>query len=549
MTRETKSELLQAHLPCDSCGSSDALCLYSDGHTYCFSCQERKYDNEITQENNETNHKGKLIGNLTFSPLKARGITETTCRKYGYGTTNKNGKKYHVATYYDSYGNPVGQKLRDKEKHFSCLGNVGKTFFGQQLFNSGERIYITEGEIDCLTLSQLLGNTKAVVSVPTGAGGAKKVFENNLEWLNSFEEVFVIFDNDKAGREATKAVEGILPTAKLKVVTLTLHKDPNEYYLANHGNELLEAIENAKAVTPENIINGNELWEDLKEEPEEVEGYSLPWDISANEMIRGLRKGEITMVTAGTGIGKSTAIREIMYDLVIRHNKKVGIMMLEENILRTAKGIIGLNLNKPIHISRKGISDEDYKNAFQATLGSGQFILYNHFGSLDNNSILKAIRYMAVSMKCDFIMLDHISIAVSGIESNNERKLIDILMTRLRSLCEELGVGIIAVCHLKRVDNKASAEEGGAISLDDLRGSQAIAQLSDTIIALERNQQAENETEKNLMRVRILKCRQTGNTGLGGKLYFNKLSNRLDTPTEDQQLLIAQSNDTVIEEF
>lgn len=536
------SEILRAHLPCPDCGSSDALSEYTDGHTYCYSCNalHNSNDTETTTKYDD------FISDMTLKPLKARGITESTCRKYQYYYTTYKGKPCQVANYFDENGTLIGQKLRFQDKSFATKGKINKTFFGQQLYNRGSRLIITEGEIDCLTVSQLLGNQEPVVSIPCGVQSAKKVFEANLKWLEGFNEVVVVFDNDDAGRKGAQEIEGILSPDKLRIAVLKQYKDPNEYYLAEKGNELLEALENAKRVTPENIINADTLLDDLLEEPEEVTGYGLPWNVKADKMIRGVRKGEITMLTAGTGIGKSTMIREIGYHLVMEHGLKIGSMMLEENVLRTSKGYIGLYLNKPVHLSRKGISNEQYTEAFTNTLGTGKFVMYNHFGSLDNSAILNAIRYMAVTEKCDFILIDHISIAVSGIESNNERKLIDILMTRLRQLCEELGVGLICICHLKRGDGKKSAEEGGSISLEDLRGSQAIAQLSDTIIALERNQQAESDVKKNLVQMRVLKCRQTGDTGIGGKLWFNKEKNRLEVPSADLMNDI-ESNDEVPE--
>lgn len=533
------SEILRAHLPCPDCGSSDALSEYTDGHTYCYSCNAL----HNSDETEPTTKYDDFISDLSLKPLKARGITESTCRKYQYYFTNYKGKPCQVANYFDENGTLVGQKLRFQDKSFAVKGKLSTTFFGQQLYNNGVRLIITEGEIDCLTVSQLLGNQEPVVSIPCGVQSAKKVFEANLKWLEAFKEVVVVFDNDDAGRKGAKEIEGILSPEKLRIAVLKQYKDPNEYYINNKGNELLEALENAKKITPENIINADTLLDDLLEEPEEVTGYSLPWTVKADKMIRGVRKGEITMLTAGTGIGKSTMIRELGYHLVMDHGLKIGSMMLEENVLRTSKGYIGLYLNKPVHLSRKGITNDQYTEAFNHTLGTGKFVMYNHFGSLDNSSILNAIRYMAVTEKCDFILIDHISIAVSGIESNNERKLIDILMTRLRQLCEELGVGLICICHLKRGDGKKSAEEGGSISLEDLRGSQAIAQLSDTIIALERNQQADSDIKKNLVQIRVLKCRQTGDTGIGGKLWFNKERNRLEIPNADLMNDIESDNE------
>lgn len=538
----SEQRLIEAHLPCQTCGSSDALSRYSDGHTHCFSCGTTLFINDddftsvknIVEENKSYTKHSELLGSSNFGDLPKRGITAHTCRKYQYHKSTYKGKPVQVANYYDEYGELTGQKLRFADKTFCVLGQLKETFFGQQLFNGGNQLIITEGEIDCLTVSQMYANRVPVVSLPKGAKGAKKAFESNLEWLQQFNTVVVIFDNDEAGRKAIKDIEGILEADRLKVVLLSQHKDPNDYLLANHGKELMEAIDNAKSYTPENIINGSTLWDELKNEPEEEVGYSLPWDIPAQEMTKGIRKGEIILLTAGTGIGKSTMARELTYDLAMNKNLKVGVMMLEENIRRTAKGIMSIHVGKSLHISRKGLTDEEYKKAFDETLGTGKFVLYNHFGSLAENKILTAMRYMAVSEKCDFLVLDHLSIAVSGIDTKDERKMIDVLMTRLRSLVEETGVGLLAICHLKRTDT-SNHEEGGVISLNHLRGSQSLAQLSDTIIALERNQQATETKEKNRLKVRILKCRCTGDTGLGGYLYFDKGTNRLRVPDFDEE--------------
>lgn len=519
--------IIDAHLPCPDCGSHDALSLYSDGHTYCFSCQKAtQADQEERRQNAST-----LLPATTIQALPARGIQQSTCQRYGYAIGIYKGRKCHIANYYDEYGQIKGQKLRFQDKTFLALGNTSGTFYGQQLYSKGKRLIITEGEIDCLTVSQVYAGLVPVVSIPSGANSAKRTFEKNLDWLNNFDEVLVIMDNDEAGRKAINEIEGLLPSDKLKIVRLTEYKDPNEYLQHDANLSLMHAIDNAKPYTPDNIINGEDLWSDLENEPEEATGYNLPFNVNANDMIRGLRKGEIVLLTAGTGAGKSTLAREIMYDLAMRHNLKVGVMMLEENVRRTAKGIIGIHLKRPIHITREGLSNEEYKKAFDETLGTGRFILYNHFGSLENNKLINAMRYMAVSEKCDFLILDHVSIATSGIEAKDERKMIDVLMTRLRSLVEETGVGLLAICHLKRTEDKKPHEEGATISINHLRGSQALGQLSDTIIALERNQQAEDSYKKNILNIRVLKCRQTGETGLAGSLHYNKTTNRLEDVT------------------
>lgn len=197
-------------------------------------------------------------------------------------------------------------------------------------------------------------------------------------------------------------------------------------------------------------------------------------------------------------------------------------------------------LKKRLTLNRHLISDDEYKKIYDETFSAGNFVFYQHFGSMESDNLLNRMRYLAVAERCDFVIFDHISIAISGLDIENERKATDILMTKLRSLAEETGMGMIIVSHLRRVQEGNAAEEGGAISLSHLRGSHALAQLSDGVWALERNQQAEDPLEKNLVRIRILKNRHTGETGIGGYLRYNKDTDCLEEATAGGTALDGQ---------
>ena len=160
----------------------------------------------------------------------------------------------------------------------------------------------------------------------------------------------------------------------------------------------------------------------------------------------------------------------------------------------------------------------------KATVLGGMYF-YDHFGSLESKQLLSKLHYLAAVRKVDFIILDHISIVTSGLESSSEgeRKDIDILMTKLRSLVEETGIGVVAIVHLKRVQGK-SFNEGASVALNDLRGSASLEQLSDNVLALERDQQGDNP---NVLRVRVLKCREIGDTGEADVLTYNRDTGRI----------------------
>lgn len=533
------SEIVQAHLPCPHCGSHDALTLYDDGHTYCFSCHHvEKGEQDKAMKTQQTKHKSPLIAHedMEIKALRSRCISAETCAKYHYYVTQEYDKTLQVAEYIDDDGTVLFQKTRDKDKQFTVRGKSCYRFFGQELFNHGKKLVITEGEIDALSVSQMNGNKYPVVSLPHGCGSAIKTFKANMEWLNNFDEVIVMFDMDEQGQKAVKDVEGLLPPHKLFIARLP-YKDANECLVNGKGSAIINAIFDAREYRPDGIVNAMELEQSFFSDDNEGDSYTFPWCDKLNKMTMGLRKGEMLLLTAGTGIGKSTAAREIAYKLKTQDHLKIGMVMLEENVKKTLRELLSIELNKPLSIQWRNIDKATLKEPYEKLFGDGRFFLYDHFGSLDEKSLIESIRYLIVGEGCDFIIFDHISIAVSGLEDagQDERKTIDRIMTRLRSLVEETGAGMVIISHLKKPSGDASFEEGGAISLDDLRGSGSLKQIPDTILALERNQQTEDEAEKNKLKLRVLKCRLTGNTGLAGYLVFNKQMHRLRGEEDEAQ--------------
>lgn len=467
---------------------------------------------------------------MEIRALKARGITSATCQKYGYFVTRDDfGNPIQVANYKRD-GKTIFQKTRTKDKKFSVRGKQEDIFFGQHLFPKGRKLVITEGEIDCLTVSQIQDNKYPVVSVPFGAGSAKKIFKAQAEWLQGFDEVIVMFDMDEAGHKAVRSVSGILPPHKLKIATLPL-KDPNECLLNGKADEVVRAIWNATEYRPDGIINAKDLKDEFFSQEANIVSYEFPWASGLNKMTQGLRKGEMLLLTAGTGIGKSTMAREIAFKLKMDDGLKIGMVMLEENKNKTLRDLMSIACQTPLHLQWNTIDKELLKPAYDEVFGDGGFCLYDHFGSIESGNLLEKIRFLITSENCDFIIFDHVSIAVSGLDesSMNERKAIDMLMTQLRALVEETGAGIVVVSHLRKGDTKTTPfEQGGTISLDDLRGSGSLKQLPDTVLALERNQQADDDDQRNLLKLRVLKCRFTGNTGLAGYLRFNKSKNVIE---------------------
>ena len=544
---------------CPSCAqngrdsSCDNLCVYDDGGKHCFACgyheSSRSKNKEYKEYKVDTKPASFLNGEIRGLP--DRKITEKTTRFYNYQSVVKSNERFDVASFYTD-GQLVAQKLRGPSKSFMWRGNATKVpLWGQHLWKSakGKRLVITEGEIDCMTVGQLLETKWPVVSLPNGAAGAARAIKDNLEFVNSYEEVVLMFDMDDAGRDATKAVAELLPPGKCKVATLPF-KDPNECLLKNQGRAIVQAMWEAQKYSPDEIVHVSQV---VTEEDCETRVYPFPYD-SLSEFLLGQRSGEITLWTSGTGSGKSTILREFIHHH-LEEGRSVGAIMLEESPQETVDDMISLIMNKPVRAIRAkkimndlrqrlgkdpiaidivdDYTDEEYAEARSKLEGSSLYI-YDHLGNSGLQNLCARIEFMAVSLNVDVIILDHITAAASGLlsadsdfdGSNSERLLIDNIMKELRALVSRTGVRIDVVSQLKKT-NKAY-EEGERITLQDLRGSGSLASVPNTVIALERDRQNPDHKMANTTVVRVLKNRLTGKSGVASCLFYDHGSGRME---------------------
>jgi len=500
------------HEPCPNCGSSDANSLYSDGHTYCYSCQHYVPGTEDVP----TKSVGTFHYHGDFAEIRSRRITELTCRKFNVRVDAGPVIRF---PYTDQSGRVVGAKERDKEKNFRWIGkNVEKRLFGQHLFGGGKRLVIVEGEMDALSVWEAQPKWP-VVSIYSGAAGAYKDLQNQLSFCLSFEEIVILFDNDSPGQEAAVKCAQLFPPDKVKIASMGAYKDASEALQARDGEAIRQAIWNAAPYSPKTIIDGRSLLNLLRQP---MVGRDADWPFDGlNSVTGGLRLGELCTVTAGSGVGKSLLCGETAQHLVDQ-GFNVGYIALEESIQRTGLRLMSVVANKPLHLDNQ-IDEKLFEDAFNKSVGSGRVFLRDGFGSVDPEVILNDIRFMVKARDVKWIILDHLSILLSGNATDNERQMIDVTMTKLRSFVEETRIGLILVSHLRRLHNDKGHEDGGQISLSHLRGSQGIQQLSDIVVCLERNMAAGDDTSL----LRVLKNRFNGTTGEAGMLRYDKERGRL----------------------
>ena len=558
---------VKTHQPCEKCGSSDAAALNEDGSKFCFSCNEYfkpsstsevhqqdaalefdGYPQEKTMSNNYTSSTGSAPE--AYVALTDRGISLDTVKKYGVTATLLNGEiARHFYPYYSGH-DKVGTKIRRREdKHFSWRGSAKDAgLFGENLFKAGGKfITLTEGECDAMAAYELMGSKWPAVSVKSGAKGGIKDVKERLEYLESFDSVVINYDNDKVGREAAIEIAKLLTPGKAKIMTLPVDfKDANDMLRKGRHAAYVSCFWDSKVYTPSGVLNLSDqlsAYQELRNNKQQSIPY--PW-FGLNRKLEGMRAGELVTLTGGTGLGKSSVTREIEHWLIEHTEDNVGVVALEENWARTAEGIMSVEANAKLHLEsvKANYSDEQLDEYFKKVFmgeNENRVWIHAHHGVNNIDEIFSKLRYMIIGLDCKWLVVDHLHMLVLSTLEADERKAIDSIMHRLRTLVEETGCGMILVSHLRRVEGNRGHENGIETGLSHLRGSQSIAQLSDCVISLERNQQSEDVIEASTTKVRVLKSRYTGDVGVACSLLYEQDSGRLrELMLEDPDELTAE---------
>lgn len=557
---------IKGNLGCKVCNSSDAVTLYENPDNKsrfykCFSCGKaykvKGAELMMQKEEAEESDTPREVSNADWSslPHRFRGISKDTFDFYKM-KVNKDG--FVKFEYTDYKGNLLAEKIRFLDKKFTIKHQITNGFqqsglFGCSLFPSGGKyLTVTEGEYDAAACYELMGSKYPVVSLKNGANS--QLTQEDKHYLDSFDNIVYCGDNDPPGRKAAEKFAGNFAKNKVKIVYLSQGKDANEYLerISKMPKDDAEELSrffikewwNAAPYAPEGLIQGKGTYSLLMQEKEAV-SIPFPWE-GLQSILHGIRTSELVVITAGSGVGKTAVIRELAYHIFKNTpDAKIGCMFLEEALKRTVKDFVGIELGVNLRLPENVVDSEKRKEAWNAVFDNDRWIFWDHFGSNDVETVCNQVRFIANNFGAKYIFLDHISIIVSDGSSGDERKTLDAIMTRLRTLVQELDISLFLVSHLRRSNDSVSHEEGGVTSLSQLRGSAGIGQLADTVIGLERNGQAESQVERNLTTLRILKNRFTGETGPACYLLWDKTTGRLkeiNNPSELAKMVEQEKN-------
>lgn len=581
------------NVACPNCNSTDNLGLYlketSDGDFYdatCWGCAKFYKHNEllelgvidgtfkvdkaklkaprvkITKEERKelwehTNSSGKMLDGTQY-----RGLKDEYLAFYGH-RFERNAKGEIIAVYYpetlqsDETGVLQGYKSRVLPKKFGYK-NVGKTgisndLSGSSKFQAGGRwLVIVGGEEDKVAAFQMFRDSQiakgqgeyapiAVESINTGEGSAAKQVAANYDHIDSFENIVVMLDSDKAGREAATKLVEVLPKDKVKVATLS-GKDPNNMLLEGKQKQFISNFWDAKELIPSGIFSARDASHGVRD-------YLLAPKIpfppnldNLNEASRGGIKstGAIINIIADTSTGKTLLSDALQYFWAFNSPLIPTTLSVERTKEEWLIDMYSIHLEKNISWFKEGMDAVDYleepdvveqiEKLLENDHGEPRFhIIDERNGSVE--VLKKQIDRAWKQYGSRLFILDPISDVLRGLST----ELQDDFYLWEKQMKKE-GLVFINILHTRKPPNDKDGKPRKVTQYDAL-GTGSSVQSADINIVLNRNTMSDDHDEKNTMVVDAPKIRG-GVTGHVVDLYFDAATRK----QYDKQDYLNQSN-------
>ena len=543
---------------------------------FCWSCEftipsEEWFEEHGQEEEEEINFVGspfnpeihaRIKETYTHETFGFRGIRTDTAKSFGIlhavdtQTGQVNEQLYPCTMDYKL----TGYKARRVPKAFPApIGETGKEceLFGQFKFKESRDKYclIVGGELDQLSASQMLFDAQeakrksdgrsederyeriAVVSATIGESGAHKQVSQQYAWFNRFERVIICMDNDKAGMEAALKIAQALPKGKAFVMDMA-RKDPNSYIWdndkqqpVNFAREFVSAFYKHQAYTPSGIVGSGTLMTAIRAAAI-VPKIPLPDFMHEVETLMGggIPLGVIVNLGSASGTGKSTIIDECVYHWIFNSPHKIGVISLESDCAQYGTKILSRHMGVKIDLIPGVENKLAFLNSPEAQAASDE-LFYNADGSHrwhlvdDRDGSIEELKEMIMSLiiqcECKVIVLDPLQDILDGMSIDEQA----VFMRFMKGTVKSHGVTFINVNHVRKSSGGQKANSTGAdIYEEDFQGSSAIFKSAACNLLFTRNKEAENEIERNVTKLKMSKCRWTGNTSpnAGRYIYVNK---------------------------
>lgn len=342
---------------------------------------------------------------------------------------------------------------------------------------SATSVVLTEGEFDAMAVHQATG--MPAVSLPNGASSLPP---DVLPMLERFKKIYLWLDDDVAGQEGARQFANKLGIQRCVLVSTrdgssAGPKDANEALLAGH--DLQQLVDRARPVPHERIVSFAELRDDVQRElanPLQVRGIQSAMLPGLNRILKGHRRGELSVFSGSTGIGKTTVLSQMSLDYC-----QQGVSTLwgsfELNNVRMAK----------IMLSQfAGVDAESLMGSFDAYAERfEQLPLYflRFFGSSEVDKVIDAMEYAVYVYDVSHVVLDNLQFMTSGQGRGYEKfEVMDRAVEKFRAFSTQNNVHVSLVIHPRKEDDDQ------ALKTSSVFGTAKATQEADNVVIVQNGQ-------------------------------------------------------------
>eukprot|EP00457_Paulinella_chromatophora_P001850 gb/GEZN01001852.1/.p1 GENE.gb/GEZN01001852.1/~~gb/GEZN01001852.1/.p1 ORF type:complete len:864 (-),score=121.57 gb/GEZN01001852.1/:142-2733(-) len=441
---------------------------------------------------------GEIKKWLTGKDNKERGLNQEVCDKYGVGMTEMSFKDCSEDFHKDelcvtlpwtehdpnpTVGNLPYRVVRWKVRplHFKAQQRLfpkggGWGWFGWHTIPDDAKILIiTEGEFDAMAVHQATG--LPAISLPNGASSLPVQL---LPALERFRTIYLFMDDDTAGQAGAEQFAKKLGMGRCLLVqsrrgAANGPKDANECLL--QGVDMVHLLKQAQHLPHHQIQNFRDLRDEIFRsltDPLGKVGTPYPSFPSLNSILKGHRRGELTILTGPTGIGKTTLLSHMTLELAMQGTVTLwgSFEIPNSRLARTM-----LSQHSGVDLDANTDKFDEFADRFQ------ELPLYflKFFGSSPLDQVLDAMDYAVYVKDVQHIVLDNLQFMLGGQGGRSFDKfdIQDQAISKFRTFATDNKVHITLVIHPRKED------DGSLLGVSSVFGSAKATQEADNVIIIQ----------------------------------------------------------------
>lgn len=516
------------------------LMLFDNGNGFCNRCGHKHFkdkDGDIKPTERPMKSPEEIQADLDrvkeyqIKGLEKRAISEATCKSMGIrvGVSEANGKDIIEHYYpYTSGKGLSGYNVRVVDpKGFYGVGSRRDVdpfnWFNARRIGNRKQIFIAEDELSTASLVEVFeDNTNnkewmpAIIGLSTSPQGLMQDLgrKHVKDFIEEFEEVIFVLDNDDAGKAGLELGLQLFPDARY--VDLP-YKDPNDMKMAGKDKELYNMCRfNSRRKQPNGSLTLSDMEDRMLADVEK--GLDYPWE-KLTRLTNGLCWGQVITIPSGVGLGKTLLANTLSAWFNKNYQIKSGMIMLEQPAEESGRAILGAMTGQQFNDPNVPFNKQRIREAMQGV--ANDFYFYDAVRNADWDEVKPVIRHWVLVEGVKIVQLDNLTTMTAHLDSASANIEINRIMAELSQMCKKYNFSVFVYSHLNPPKNGDPHEEGGEVKETQMTGSRGAMRYSSFVIGFERNRNAGlPKEEQNLSRIRVLKCRPIGATpGIVGLIY------------------------------